>query len=138
MPDPADERADAREQDRERERLLQVVVGTGVESLRLVEVAVLGREHQDRRPVAGRSEVAADDEAVAARQHDVEDHDVVAALLGHPEPVVAVVGAVDRESLGLQAAPQRRGDLEIVLDDQQLHGLVPPGPDSPLSRLNGT
>ena len=54
----AQQGADPGDQDRERERLGEVVVGAGVERLGLVEVAVLGRQHQDRRPVAGRPQVA--------------------------------------------------------------------------------
>ena len=44
---------DPGEQDRERERFGQVVVGAAVERFGLVELARLGGEHEDRRPVAG-------------------------------------------------------------------------------------
>ena len=107
-PVPAGEqRADPGHQDREREGLGQVVVGAGVECLRLVEVAVLGGEHQDRGPVPGLPEVRADLVAVAAREQDVEDDQVVAALGGQPEPVGAVESHLDGEPLGLEAAFDR-------------------------------
>ena len=96
------------DQHRERERLGQVVVGAGVERLGLVEVAVLGGEHQDRRPVAGAAEVGAQHVPVAPGQHDVEHDQVVAALGRHPPAVVAVGGHVDGEALALQARVSRR------------------------------
>ena len=101
----AHERPDAGDEHRERERLRQVVVGAGVERLGLIEVAVLGGEHQDRGPVVAGSQVGAHLVAVAAGQHQVEHDQVVGALGRHPQPVVAVVGDVAREALGLQAAP---------------------------------
>ena len=98
------QRANPGDQHRERERLGQVVVGAGVEGLGLVEVAVLGREHEDRRPVAGLAQIGADLEAVATGQHDVEDDQVVGAL-GRPPGPSRRRGHLDREALGLQAAP---------------------------------
>ena len=88
----------------ERERLRQVVVGAGVERLRLVEVAIFGGEHEHGGVDTRRTEVAADAEAVTARQQDVEDDEVVAALRRPPEPVVTVGGNFDGEALGFQPA----------------------------------
>ena len=123
---PAQQGADAGDEHRERERLRQVVVGARVERLGLVELAVLGREHEDRRPDAGGAQVGAHLEPVAPGQHDVEDHEVVAALDRHPPPFQPVVGDLDREALGLEAAPHGAGDLPVVLDQQHLHAR-PPG-----------
>src|SRR5262245_34511254 len=63
----AEQRAQAREQDDERERLRQEVVGAGVEGLGLVPFAVLRGEHEDRRPHALVAELLADLVAVHAR-----------------------------------------------------------------------
>ena len=46
---PADQRAQAGDEDDEAERLAQEVVGAELEALGLVVLALLGREHQDRR-----------------------------------------------------------------------------------------
>ena len=100
----------------ERERFGQEVVGAGVERLGLVELAVLGREHEDRRPVAGLAQGRAHLVAVHARQHDVEDDGVVAALAGPPEAVFSVRGDIDGEALRLQPAPYRIGEARFVLD----------------------
>jgi len=51
---PPEESAEAGGQHHEGERLGEEVVGAGVEGLGLVEFAIFGREHEDRRPVAVR------------------------------------------------------------------------------------
>ena len=103
-----EQRAQPGEEHDERERLGEEVVGAGVERLGLVVLAVLGGEHEDRRPVAAVAQLLAHLVAVDARQHDVE-HDRVVRVLGrHPEPVGAGERDVDGEALGLQPAPDRR------------------------------
>ena len=122
---PSQQRPDPGDEHGEGERLGEVVVGAGVERLGLVEVAALGGEHQDRRPVAGLPQVGADQVAVAARQHDVEHDQVVAALGRHPQPVLAVEGDLDGVALGLEAPLDGRGDLLVVLDQEQFHHRPP-------------
>ena len=96
---------------RERERLRQEVVGAGVERLGLVPLAVLGGEHEDRRPDALRAQRPADLVAVHARQQDVEDDRAVGALPGAPQAVEAVVHDLDVEALGRagRGRPRRPG-----------------------------
>jgi hypothetical protein len=118
---PAEESVDPGDQDREGERLAEIVVRAGVEPLGLVEVPVLRGEHEDRRRVPAMAEVGAHPVAVAARQHDVEQDQVVGALLGPPEPFESVPDDLDRETLRGQTTPQRARDLGVVLDEQQLH-----------------
>ena len=115
------ERADARDEHDERERLGEVVVGAGVERLGLVVLAVLRGEHEYRRPVARLAELVADLVAVDARQHDVEHDRVVLVLGGHPEPIGAGECDVDGEALGFEAAPHRGGNLLLVFHDQNAH-----------------
>ena len=117
----AQQGADPGDEDRERERLGEEVVGAGVERLGLVELAVLGREDEDRRPHAGIAQVGAHLEAVAARQHQVEDDEVVATLERQPTPFQPVGGDLDGEPLGAQPALDGAGDLAVVLDEQHLH-----------------
>src|SRR6266536_245879 len=119
---PAQQGPDPGDQHRKRERLGEVVVRAGVEGLGLVEVAILGGEHQDRRPVARLTQVGTDLVAVAAGQHDVQQQQVVGALGGQPQPVVNVIGNLDGEPFRLQAAHDGCGDLPVVLDQKQLHG----------------
>jgi hypothetical protein len=120
----------------EGERLAQVVVGAGVEPLRLVEVAVLGGEHEDRRPDAGPAQLGADPVAVAARQHDVEQDQVVAALAGPPEALgpSAATSTVKPSAV----SPRRRAAASggVVVHQQQLHRhpsrpetMISPDPD---------
>jgi hypothetical protein len=121
-PAPAQQRPDAGHEHDVGEGLRQEVVGPGVEGLGLVELAVLGREHDDRRPVAALPERGADLVAVHARQHDVEDDGVVVALVGPLQPVRAVVGDVDREALRLQPPLDATGEVPLVFDHQDSHG----------------
>jgi hypothetical protein len=100
------------------ERLGEVVVRPGVERLGLVELAVLGGEHQDRRPVTLGPQRGAEPEPVESREHQVEDERVVAVLPRHPETVDPVQRHVDGEAVGLQAAPQRAGQPCLVVDHQ--------------------
>jgi hypothetical protein len=61
---------------------------------------LLGGEHQDRRPVALQSQLAAHRVAVEPREQDVEDDRRVGTLSGPPQAVVTGVGEVDLEALG--------------------------------------
>ena len=109
---------------RERERLGQVVVRAGVEPLDLVPLAVLGGEHQDRRPVLLGAQRLADLVAVDPGQHQVEHDRVVGVLPGQPQPVGPVVRHVDGEALGLEPDPQRRREPHLVVDDEHSHRLL--------------
>ena len=86
----------------ERRRFRQVVVRACVQRFRLVEISVLGGEHDDRRPDSLGAEIAADLEAVVVRQHDVEHDQVVVAFCGEPQSVSAVERDFDRVSLGVE------------------------------------
>ena len=121
-PAPAQQRPDAGHQHDVGERLGQEVVGAGVEGLGLVELAVLGREHDDRRPVAPLPEGGADLVAVHARQHDVEDDRVVVALVGPLQPVRPVEGDVDGEALRLQTPLDSAGQVPLVFHHEDSHG----------------
>ena len=118
---PSDERADTSEQDHERERLGQEVVGSRVQGLGVVVLAVLRGEHQDWCPVTGVAELLAYLVAVQARQHDVEHDDVVSVLGRHPEAVGTRSRDVDREPLRLQAPPHGGRHPLLVFDDEHAH-----------------
>ena len=99
----------------------QVVVGSRVQRLRLVQLPVLGGQHENRRPVALLTQGGADLVAVHARQHDVEDDGVVGILPGHPETVGAGQCDVGREALRLQALLEPGRKPLLVIHDQDPH-----------------
>ena len=115
------ERAQARQQLGERERLRQVVVGAGVEPGDAILDRVARGQHQHRRPDAALPQPAADLDAVDAGQHQVEHDRVVLDRLGHPERVVAGPGDVGGVALLDQAPAEQARHLELVLDDQDPH-----------------
>ena len=73
----AQQRAHARQQLAQRERLDEVVVGAGVEARDAVVDLFAGGEHQHGRPVAALAQAPADLQAVDVGHRHVEDHDLV-------------------------------------------------------------
>ena len=133
------QRPQPREQLAEVERLDEVVVGAGVEAADAVATSVARGEHEDRRPALALAQRAADREAVAARQHHVEDDRVVVPHRAPAAAGVAVDRHVDGVALVAQPALQRPDELRVVLDDEQPH-LSPGLPlrPCPTSRVRGT
>jgi len=121
------QRAQVREQDRVGERLGQVVVRPAVQAFGVVQVVVHRGEHQDRRPPARLAQPRGHLVAVQARQHHVQDDDVVGVLGRLPQPVDAVVRHVDDIALGRQPPRQGVGRVPLVLDQQQTHDPSSPG-----------
>ena len=117
----ADQRPQASDEHDEAERLAQEVVGAELQALGLVVLALLGRQHQDRRAIALGAQLPADGVAVEAGQQDVEHDRRVDAFERPPQPVGTGVGDVDLEPLGAQAAGDRLGEAQLVLDDQHAH-----------------
>ena len=103
LPPAADERAQPREQLAEVERLHQVVVGAAVQPFDARLHGVARGHHEDRHRAARFADRAADGEAVAHRQHDVEDHRVVVGGADLEDGGVAVAG--DVHGVGLLAQP---------------------------------
>ena len=120
-----DERAQASEQLVERKGLREVVVGARVETRDPVFDGIARGEHQHGRPDFARAQLAADGEAVEARQHHVEDDHVERRCLRHPDSVLPTRGDVDRVSFLAQAAGQQFGELAFILDNEHTHsGIV--------------
>ena len=67
------------------------------------------------------AQAAADLEAVAARQQDVEHDHVVRELAGAPVTIETVVGDVDVEAFGEQTTPHTVGERHVVLHDEHTH-----------------
>jgi hypothetical protein len=124
-PPAPEEHADARQQLGEGKRLDEVVVGTQREPLDAVGDLVAGGEEQDRRREPAFPPAAAEREAVAARKHRVE-HDGV--VLVHRDRLVGALRVgrhVHGEPLLGEAAAEKRGGGDLVLDDQELHRRAP-------------
>ena len=126
---PADERAQAGEQLRERERLDEVVVGAAVETRDAILDRVPRGQHQHRYPDSGAAQPAAGLEAVQAGQHHVEDDRVVLVRLRHPERVLAVGRHVGGEPLVDETPANQARHPQLVLDDQHAHGFILPPRD---------
>ena len=88
-------RSDAAAELTDRERLGDVVVGAHLEAEHLVDLVVLGGEHDDRH-LAAAAHAPADLDPVQLRQHDVED-DEIEPLLG--EAVERLAAVVSRHDL---------------------------------------
>lgn len=98
---PANERSQVGEQHNKTERFREVVVGAGVQRLRLVVLAGLGGQHQDRCPDVEFPKATTDLVPADAGQHDVEDDGVVGHLTGEEEALVSGMCDIDREAVGL-------------------------------------
>jgi hypothetical protein len=100
-----------------RERLGHVVVGADPEADQHVGLVVTGRQHQHRHRPLG-LHPAAHLQAVEARQHDVEHHQVGLPRLGGVHGRRAVGGRLHQEALGPQPGGDGLDDGGVVLDDQ--------------------
>ena len=129
---PSQQSVDAREEDRELEGLGQVVVRTSLESSQHVFRAAARGEHQDRQELLGRTQLRRDGEAVFARQHHVEDHDVEDAPLFQQEieRLLAVCRDDRLMAFGLEIELEAVGDVLLVFDDQDSTHVVSRGSSS--------
>jgi hypothetical protein len=116
---PAQEGARAGEQNRQRERLGQVVVRAEVEPAHDVARRVERREQQDRHPVLARAELLHHLEAREPGQHHVE-HDEIDRRRGDEslERRLAALGDLDPVALRLEIEREPAGQVLLVLDEQ--------------------
>ena len=118
---PARERTQTRNQDLERERFRQVVVGAAIEARDDVRGRITCREHENRYGAAALTEPARDLTAVELGQHPIENHEVVVDGPRQIESFLAIVSDERRVTLALEAAAQLLRHLRLVLDDQYSH-----------------
>ena len=114
---------DARQQHTRAHRLAHVVVGAHLQAEHLVHVVGARGEHQDRT-VELRTHLAADGQAVLARQHQVEHHQVRAFGEDTRRRQRAVGFNVDLQAVAFQVFPGQLGQASIVLDDQDAPGFL--------------
>ena len=116
----AQQSAQAREQDLQLERLRQVIVGAGFESLQHVFRAAARGQHQHRHVVAFGAQLLDDGEAVLAGQHHVEHDGVVARAIGEQaiERLLAVAVDIHLVAFGFEVEAQPVGEVRFVFDDE--------------------
>ena len=124
----AHHRADPGEQLVERERLGEVVVGAGVETVDAVADRVAGGEHQDGQVVAGGAQCLGGLDAVEPRHHHVDDHRVGGEAVDPGEGLDTVIGEGDFVAVELQRAAQGVANGAVVVYDQDAHGAQPATP----------
>ena len=112
------ERAQPRQQLLDRERLREVVVRAGVEAEHAVAEAVERRQHQDRQVVALSPGLAADREAVAVGQAQVEDDRGRLIARERGQRLVAAADADDVVAGLRELDLEHAGDRLVVLDDE--------------------
>ena len=109
----------ARQQLARIEGLAEVVVGAHLDADDAVELLAARGEHDDRQ-VRARTQIAAQRQAVLARQHDVEHDDVEARLgqqLAHLAPVARHGNA---KAVARQVFRQQVAQFGVVVDDQDV------------------
>ncbi|EGE60822.1 transcriptional regulator [Rhizobium etli CNPAF512] len=112
---------DTRQQFAEGIGLRQVIVATGTKTGHpIIDLAKRG-EDEHRRMDALAAQLADDGETVAARQHAVDDDDVIGIFRSHEQTALAVAGVVgDNARLAKGFREVDRG-FEIIFDDENLH-----------------
>src|SRR5262245_56926778 len=120
-------RTDARPQLIELERLGDVVVGTQLQRLDLVDCLIARGEH-DHRYLRVPADQTTEVEAVRARDDYIEEHEIRAERSQSFEGQVAVVCALDIEAGKREIVGQDRREMAVVPDEQNafLHRQWPP------------
>jgi Stage II sporulation protein E (SpoIIE) len=120
----AQQRAKTREQFAELERLGEVIVGAVIEAGDAVLDCIARSQHQNGHALTRFSKLAANFKTVAARNHHVEDHQVVSIDRGLIKRIVAGVGNIDGIRLFAQALGHETRDARIVFDKKQPHASI--------------
>ena len=113
----AEHGADTCSQLARRERLRDVVVRTELEPGDAVDLLVAGRQHHDRQR-RDRANRLAEVEAVGVRELEVEDRQPDVVSLELLQPLRAAGGPDDAKPLALEVRADDRGDVLLVLDEQ--------------------
>ena len=121
---PPQQRADAGEQLAGGERLGEVVVGALVQRRDLVGLVGAHRQDQDRRGHP-RAQLAADLDAGAVGEHEVEHHEVRGRVDGLDERLVAGRGHVQGVAARGEDGLERAADLLLVVDDEDVRRVAP-------------
>src|SRR5262249_31337779 len=115
----AQDRLDARDELAGTEGLADVVVGAKVETDQAVDLLDPRGDHYDRNG-AERAQLAADLQAVAPGEHQVEQDKVRRMLAAPLDHLQAVRDAMRFKPLGAKVIGLERRQLGLVLDDEDL------------------
>ena len=119
--DAAQQRAHAREQHGQRERLGQIVVGAQVEAAHDVARRVTRGQQQHRHVTVVRAQPRDDVEAGDPGQHHVEEHQIDrrrALVREALERRLAAIGDLHAVALGLQVEGQAAREVLLVLNEE--------------------
>ncbi len=104
-----------------RERLDEIVVGPQLQALDPILHLIAGGQEQHGHFQAPVTQGLQHLPAVQARQHDIQDHQVVLAVDGHVQAIGAIGHQVRAVARLAQSLAQVGPGLGFVLDDQYLH-----------------
>ncbi len=113
----AKHRADARDELDHRERLGEVIVGADLETDHGVELGVARGQH-DHRDVALPADRAAHRQAIHARQHEIEDHQVGFGRAEDLETFFAVLRCRDLVPFASQGVADGVTEVGLVIDEK--------------------
>lgn len=124
------DRLDAGEQFARREGFGDIVVGAHFQPDDAVHLVRAGGQHDDgRRLVSADTQLAAQDEAVVARHHQIEDDQIDCICLEEGPHLPPVGNGGHPQTVLLQVSGHKLADFPIVIDDQDvidvLHGKTP-------------
>ena len=117
----AQQRADARQQFDERERLDQIIVGAEFQTFDAVVHRAARAEDQHRRAGLAVADLLEDLQPVHVGQHHVQDDQIVIGRVNQVDRRLAVSGGIDRIAGALQAALQEIGNSLFVFNDKKAH-----------------
>ena len=103
----------------QRKRLGDVVVRAQLERQNLVDLLILGGQHDDRH-AARLADLAAGLDAVEHGQHDVHDDEVGPLARGQRDRAASVAGRRNRIAASFEVEAQRLQDRRLIVDDQNL------------------
>jgi hypothetical protein len=114
------DRADARDQLADAERLRQIIVGAALEAEHLVGLAVARGQHQDRRLLVRTlgAHGAAQTDPVETGQHHIQDQQIESGRARPIERLASVTRLVDIESRQLEMQPQQLANRVFVFHDE--------------------
>jgi len=114
----AQQSADASYEDDEAKWLGQVIVSSDIQCVGLVVLAVFRRQHEDRGPHPSLPQTLDDLVSIQPGEHEVQHDDVIGLLGRSPQGLFAVMGDVNTEAFGRQAALEGSGEVHFIVDDQ--------------------